>query len=165
MSANSLDVFDKTLQTTHIWLNEINAAIGPDRHLAWKVLSTVLHKIRDRLPIELSSHLGSQMPLLIRGAYYDQYKPSAQPGTCRTVDEFVAEVGEWLGDARPVDPKLAIAAVICVLERHVDPGQIAKVKGALPKHLRQMWDSAEGTAFPDRDAEQIANRPAKLEAV
>ena len=133
--------------------------------MAWKVLSTVLHKIRDRLPIELSSHLGSQMPLLIRGAYYDQYKPSAQPGTCRTVEEFVAEVAEWLGDARPVDPNLAIAAVICVLDRHVDPGQIAKVKGALPKHLRQMWDNAEGLAFPERDAGRMAERSMPLEAV
>ncbi len=43
MSQTSLDVFDKTLQTTNIWLNEINSVIGPDRHLAWKVLSTVLH--------------------------------------------------------------------------------------------------------------------------
>ena len=165
MSANSLDVFDKTMQSTHIWLNEINSVIGPDRHLAWKVLSTVLHKIRDRLPIELSAHLGSQMPLLIRGAYYDQYKPSAQPWTCRTVEEFVGEVAEWLGDVRPVDPNLAIAAVICVLDRHVDPGQIAKVKGALPKHLRQMWDNAHGLAFPERAAEPSAERRMPLEAV
>jgi len=157
MSANSLDVFDKTLQTTHIWLNEINAVIGPDRHLAWKVLSTVLHKLRDRLPIELSAHLGSQLPLLIRGAYYDQYKPSAQPGRCRTVEEFTAEVAEWLSDVRPVDPNLAIAAVLRVLDHHVDPGQIAKVKGALPKHLRQMWDSASATARPQ--AAQAALEP------
>ncbi len=165
MSASSLDVFDKTLQTTHIWLNEINAVIGPDRHLAWKVLSTVLHKIRDRLPIELSSHLGSQLPLLIRGAYYDQYKPSAQPGTCRTVEKFVGEVAEWLSDVRPVDPNLAIAAVICVLDRHVDPGQIGKVKCALPKHLRQMWDGAETVAFPERGAEPMPEPRMSLETV
>jgi uncharacterized protein (DUF2267 family) len=142
MSSTSLDVFDKTIQTTNIWLNEINAVIGPDRHLAWKVLSTVLHKLRDRLPVELAAHLGSQMPLLIRGAYYDQFKPSAMPGTCRTQDEFVAEVAEWLSDVRPVDPNLAISAVLGVLDRHIDPGQVTKVKGTLPKHLRQMWDNA-----------------------
>ena len=142
MSATSLDLFDKTLQTTNIWLNEISAVIGPDRHVAWKVLSTVLHKLRDRLPVELSSHLGSQLPLLIRGAYYDQYKPSAQPGTCRSEEDFTAEVAEWLSDTRPVDPRLAIAAVLRVLDRHIDPGQAAKVRGALPKHLKQMWDAA-----------------------
>ena len=45
---------------------------------------------------------------------------------------------------------LAIAAVLCVLDRHVDPGQIAKVKGTLPRQLRQMWEEAEGIAFPER---------------
>ena len=55
--------------------------------------------------------------------------------------------------------------VICVLDRHVDPGQIAKVKCALPKHLRQMWDSAEGIAFPERGAELISEPRMKLEAV
>jgi uncharacterized protein (DUF2267 family) len=164
MSQTSLDVFDKTLQTTNIWLNEISSVIGPDRHLAWKVLSTVLHKLRDRLPIELSAHLGSQMPLLIRGAYYDQYKPSTQPGLCRSQDDFTAEVAEWLSDVRPVDPDLAIAAVLCVLDRHVDPGQIAKVKGTLPKQLRQMWDRAESIAFPERGPLVLEPRM-QLEAV
>ena len=31
MSATGLDVFDKTLQTTNIWLDEIMAKLGPDR--------------------------------------------------------------------------------------------------------------------------------------
>ena len=39
MSATGLDVFDKTLQTTNIWLDEIVAALGPDRQVAWKVVS------------------------------------------------------------------------------------------------------------------------------
>jgi uncharacterized protein (DUF2267 family) len=165
MSATSLDVFDKTIQTANIWLNEISAVIGPDRHLAWKVLSTVLHKLRDRLPVELSAHLGSQMPLLIRGAFYDQYKPASQPGPCRSEEEFTAEVAEWLSDARPVDPRLAIAAVLCVLDRHVDPGQVAKVKGALPKQLRQMWDHAQSVALPERQPKPAPESRMKLEAV
>ena len=71
MSANGLEVFDKTIQTTNIWLNEIMERLGPDRQVAWKVLSTVLHKLRDRLPLELAAHLGAQLPLLVRGVYYD----------------------------------------------------------------------------------------------
>ncbi|TIR27974.1 MAG: DUF2267 domain-containing protein, partial [Mesorhizobium sp.] len=37
MSATGLDVFDKTLQTTNIWLDEIMAEMGPDRQIAWHV--------------------------------------------------------------------------------------------------------------------------------
>jgi len=56
MSANGLDVFDRTLEATHIWLNEICSELGPDKHIAWKVLSVVLHKLRDRLPLPLAAH-------------------------------------------------------------------------------------------------------------
>ena len=48
MSATGLAVFDKTLQVTNTWLDEIIAELGPDRQVAWHVLSAVLHAVRDR---------------------------------------------------------------------------------------------------------------------
>ena len=142
MSANGLEVFDKTLETTHVWLKEIMADLGPDRQVAWKVLSVVLRKLRDRLPLGLAAHLGAQLPLLVRGVYYDQFEPSRLPVECNTREEFAAEVAEWLSDIRPVDPDEAVRSVFRVLSRHVDPGQIAKVVEALPKSLRQSWASS-----------------------
>jgi hypothetical protein len=44
MSATGLHVFDKTFQTTNIWLDEIMAKFGPDRQVAWaKVTFQVLN--------------------------------------------------------------------------------------------------------------------------
>ncbi|HXG80507.1 MAG TPA: DUF2267 domain-containing protein [Sphingomicrobium sp.] len=142
MSANGLEVFDKTLETTHVWLNEIMKDLGPDRQVAWKVLSVVLRKLRDRLPIGLAAHLGAQLPILIRGVYYDQFEPGKLPTECDSREEFVAEVAEWLSDIRPVDPDEAVRSVFKVLSHHVDPGQIAKVREALPRSLRQSWETA-----------------------
>jgi uncharacterized protein (DUF2267 family) len=142
MSATGLEVFDKTLQTTNIWLNEICDTLGPDRKVAWKVLSVVLHKLRDRLPVPLAAHLGAQLPLLVRGVFYDQFQPEKQPLKCN-FDEFVAEVGEWLADTRPVDPQDAITAVFAVLSHHLAPEQIAKVQSALPADLRAFWASSK----------------------
>jgi uncharacterized protein (DUF2267 family) len=142
MSANGLEVFDKTLETTHIWLNEIMNDLGPDKQVAWKVLSTVLHKIRDRLTVNLAAHLGAQLPLLVRGVYYDQFEPSKMPNECRNREEFVAEIAEWLSDTRPVDPDQAARAVFKVLSRHISEGQVEHVKQALPKSVRQMWEDA-----------------------
>lgn len=153
MSANGLDVFDRTLHTTNGWLKEISEDLEIDRHAAWKVLSVVLHKLRDRLPVDLSAHLGSQLPLLVRGVYYDQYQPARQPSRCHGLDDFTAEVGEWLTDAAPIDPARAIRTVFGVLSRHLAPGQVAKVRANLPKTLREAW-SAEP---PPR------RRPAKAE--
>ena len=143
MSANGLDVFDRTLETTHIWPNEICNDLGPDKQVAWKVLSTVLHKLRDRLTLNLAAHLGAQLPLLVRGVYYDQFEPGKMPSECRSRDEFVAEVAEWLSDTRPVDPEEAIRSVFRLLSRHISEGQVNKVRDALPKSIRQMCQSAE----------------------
>lgn len=144
MSATGLDVFDKTLQTTNIWLNEIVAELGPDRQVAWKALSVVLHKLRDRLPVELSAHLGSQLPLLVRGVYYDQYQPGKQPANRDGDAEFLDEVARWMSDIRPVDPEAAVKAVFGVPARHVEAGQVEKVRNALPQNLRRLWP--EGAA-------------------
>lgn len=150
MSANGLEVFDKTLQTTNIWLNEIMADIGPDRQVAWKVLSTVLHKLRDRLPVETAAHLGAELPMLIRGVYYDQYQPARQPSRCKNLEEFIAEVAEWLSDTRPVDPRLAVRSVFRTLSRHIPEGQIRKVQDSLPGDIRQSWqDIADDVEGPD----------------
>jgi len=151
MSATGLDVFDKTIQTTNIWLDEIMVSIGPDRQTAWKVLSTVLHKLRDRLPLDLSAHLAAQLPLLVRGVYYDLYEPAKQPSGLATGEEFVEEVAKWLSDTRLVDPKDAIKAVFQVLGRHVSQGEIAKVRAALPQGIRALW-TAEPVLEPSSAA-------------
>jgi hypothetical protein len=62
MSATGLDVFDKTIQATNVWLNEIMEAIGRDRQVSWPVLGAVLRAVRDRIPVELAAHLGSHSP-------------------------------------------------------------------------------------------------------
>jgi len=143
MSACGLDVFDRTLETTHIWLNEICNDLGSDKQVAWKVLSTVLHKLRDRLTVNLAAHLGAQLPLLIRGVYYDQFEPGHMPSDERSSEDFVGGVAEWLSDTRPVHAEEAVRSVFRVLSRHISEGQINKVREALPKSLRHLWESAE----------------------
>lgn len=145
MSATGLAVFDKTLQTTNIWLDDIMAELGPDREVAWHVLGAVLWRIRDRVPLELAVHLGSQLPLLVRGLYYDQWRPSAQPERSRSLGEFLQGIGESLANTRPVNLQNAVQAVFAVLSRHVSRGQIEKIRGALPEEVRALWhdDPAE----------------------
>src|SRR5687768_2070797 len=60
MSTSGIAVFDKTLQTTNIWLDDIMRDLGPDRQLAWHVLGVVLRAMRDRLSADLAANLSSQ---------------------------------------------------------------------------------------------------------
>ena len=106
-----------------------------------------MHKLRDRIPVDLSAPLGAELPLLVRGTYYDQFEPSKQPSDW-DLDRFADEVEKGLSGVRPVNPRKAIRAVFSVLSRHVPRGQIAKVQHALPEDLRASWISAEERVVP-----------------
>ncbi|MDG4882752.1 DUF2267 domain-containing protein [Mesorhizobium sp. WSM4884] len=144
MSANGLEVFDKTVQITNIWLNEIMDGLGPDRKLAWHALGAVLRTLRDRLPADLAANLGAELPLLIRGAYYDQYQPSNLPNRDRSVEEFLNPIAEGLKIGRQVDAGDATKLVFKALAHHIDLGQSAKVRGALPKEVQALWPDSVG---------------------
>lgn len=138
MSASGLDVFDKTLQTTHIWLNEVKEATGPDKQVAWHALGAVLRAVRDRVPLELAVHLAAELPLLVRGAFYDQWRPG-HAERYRSLDEFLRCVTDNLGAIKPVNPRDAARAVFEVLNRHLAEGQVRKVRDALPDEVRALW--------------------------
>jgi uncharacterized protein (DUF2267 family) len=150
MSTTGLDVFDKTLQTTHIWLGEIMEHHGPDRKVAWHILTAVLRALRDRLPPEVAAHLGAELPLIVRGAYYDQYRPNHHPDrSTRSLDAFLASIAEGMKNSRPVNPAEAAKSVFKVLTRHVDLGQTAKVRDTLPKEIRALWPDSVGATEPE----------------
>jgi uncharacterized protein (DUF2267 family) len=150
MSRTGLPVFDRTLQTTHIWLDELSDTVGPDRRVAWHVLGAVLRTLRDRLPPGLGAHLGAELPLLVRGAYYDQYQPDRLPLRVRHPDEFLQLVQEELSDIRPVNTREAVWAVFGLLEDHLPAGQCAKLRRAMPDPLRVLWpDGGDGRAPGD----------------
>ena len=167
MSATGLEVFDKTLQTTHIWLDELMAdeAIGPDKRLAWHVLGAVLRAVRDRLMVDQAALFGSQMPLLVRGAYYDQFVPARLPNRIRSLDEFLEGIGQELAMSRPVNLREATRAVFGVLSRHVDRGAVGKVREALPEEIRAIWhedpDAPGGDRRPERSGEPGGARPSR----
>ena len=143
MSTTILPLFDKSLQTTAIWLEEIQSEIGPDRAFVWRVLSVVLQHLRDHLPLELSAHLGAQLPMIIRGTLYERFDPTDIPKHEHGADEFLSSISGDLRDSRGVDPRDAVHAVFGVLDRHLSRGQIDKVIRSLPRGIREMWPETE----------------------
>jgi uncharacterized protein (DUF2267 family) len=140
MSALGLEVFDRTVQTSTIWVDDVmSELLWDDRHKALHALRAVLHALRDRLPVNATANLAAQLPILIRGLYFEGWQPENVPVNERTRDEFLAHVTEaFLFDCDADSAQIA-TCVLAVLSRHISEGEIEKIKKALPAGIRQLW--------------------------
>ncbi len=139
MSATGLEVFDTTVQTTNIWLKEIGEQIGPDRQRCYQALRAVLFSLRDRLDPNEAADLAAQLPMLVRGIYYEGYRPTGKPERIRSRDEFLHKVEEHLEHTRPLGADEATRAVFKVLDHYLDPGEMVDVKQSLPQDIRTLF--------------------------
>jgi uncharacterized protein (DUF2267 family) len=139
MSTTGLEVFDDTVHKTNVWLKEIMEALGCDRHRAYQALRGVLHCLRDRLIVEEAAQLADQLPMLVRGIYYESWRPAATPRKVRSREEFLEQLASHLPGPQPLDPETTALAVFQVLNRHVTPGEIEDVVSELPKEIRTLW--------------------------
>ena len=126
MSMTGLDVFDRTVHKTNAWLKEVMHRLGrDDRHAAYLALRATLHMLRDRLTLEEVAQLGAQLPMLVRGFYYEGWDPTDNPVRERSFDGFLAGIAMELPN--DLDPEDAARAVFAVLAARVGEGEIADI--------------------------------------
>ena len=140
MSQTGLKPFDSTIQTTNVWLNDILERLGwQESYRAYHALRAVLHALRDRLTVEQAAALAAQLPMLVRGFYYEGWHPHGKPVKERHKEEFLAHVAAAFRDDPDVDPERVTRAVFQVLAKHVTAGEIESIKQSLPAELRSLW--------------------------
>lgn len=140
MIATGLDTFETTAQETNLWLKSLmqDLDIG-DRALAWHLLGATLHALRDRLQPQSAAHLGAQLPMLIRGLYYEHWHVNETPTKDRHKASFLQHVSAGFPTGAAVDSEQAARAVFRLLQKNIDPGQVAKLIKMFPKDLRDLW--------------------------
>jgi CBS domain-containing protein len=141
MIMSDLPVLDSTIQKTHEWLKDITDGLGfPNQRAAFAGLRAVLHTLRDRLPRENVAELGAQLPMLIRGMFYEGWDPQREPSKVRHQQEFFDLVAAQLKEhAELRNPRRITRIVLGVLAKHLSPGEKEKVLLTLPAELRELW--------------------------
>ena len=141
MSNTVLEVFDASLQKTQVWLNDLMSELDWEERpqKACLALRTALHALRDRLTVEEAVHLGAQLPILIRGVYYEGWRLTGKPVKERHKSEFLDHIATAFRDDDTVDPERVMRAVLKVLAHHISQGEAANVKHLLPKTLQELW--------------------------
>jgi uncharacterized protein (DUF2267 family) len=123
------------VQQTQVWLKELrdNADLA-DEATALSVLRAVLHQLRDRLSVEEAVDFAAQLPTLIRGIYFEGWRPASAPQKVRT--KQVPGPGDTKAAAASIPPEPAVRDVFALIAHHCDPGEIGDVIGQMPSSCR-----------------------------
>lgn len=140
MKQTGLDAMDHAPQVVAEWLNLLQDDLGwHDRGRAYRLLREVLHAIRDFLTVSEAAALSAQLPLLVRGIFFDGWRPARTPVVPRSAEALLARINGAFADDPLLDPDIAIAAVFSVLRRRIDPGEYDKVAQSLRRPIRELW--------------------------
>jgi osmotically-inducible protein OsmY/uncharacterized protein (DUF2267 family) len=151
MTPNSIEAFDTTIQKTNEWLRDIALELGINsRRHAYLALRGTLHAVRDFLPLEESAQFSAQLPMLVRGLYFEGWNPSDTPVKVRTRECFVSRVETALEHAlrnEPdhIDAETAAQAVLRVLSDRISGGEMDQVRRVMPERIRDLWPTMSVT--------------------
>jgi uncharacterized protein (DUF2267 family) len=132
------------VQQTNEWLKQIrDYADLADMEHAYSVLRAVLHQLRDRLTISEVFDLAAQLPIIVRGTYFEGYRPGLEQQKVRSRQTFLDGVAARLQPHR-IDPESAVRAVFATLAHRCDAGEIGDVIDQLPAELKMLWPKDSG---------------------
>jgi uncharacterized protein (DUF2267 family) len=143
MSLTGLASFDHAIHTTNAWVKELAELMDwpDDHHRAFQGLRAVLHALRDRLSVQEATDLAAQLPMVVRGMYYEGWHPDGKPLRERKREQFLAHVCAGLANPDDTDVPLLAREVFRLLAHHVSRGEIDDVKANLPAEVRSLWPS------------------------
>jgi uncharacterized protein (DUF2267 family) len=139
MTTTHVDVIDRSVEKTHIWLNDLAEELASeDGQHAYRVLRAFLHALRDHLTVDEAAALAAQMPIFVRGVFYEGWDPSRTPEHARDLESFLQRIASEAGLAGETEASFAATAASRVMRRHVSAGEGDAVLRALPHHLREL---------------------------
>jgi uncharacterized protein (DUF2267 family) len=137
---DDVDVIDTTVHKTYRWIDEISEELGGiGRREAYRDLRAFLQTLRDRLTVDLAAELGAQLPMLVRGIYYEAWDPSQAPVKMKA-EEFVEVFIERSVLPPGREPLAALKAAARVMRRHVTEGETENVFASLPLEIRRLLE-------------------------
>jgi uncharacterized protein (DUF2267 family) len=124
---------------TNIWLRDILSQLKwQSKESAYQALRGTLHALRDRLPAEEAVDLAAQLPLLVKGMYYDGWTLRDKPEKYKK-EEFARRVHAQFEFDTNVNPAEVIRAVLRVMYRHMGDGELRDVKSNMPKDIQEWF--------------------------
>ena len=140
MSAQGLEVIDHTVQLTHEWIVDLRDRLDwTSSRDVLRLLRVTLAQVRDHLGHNEVAQLSAQLPLLIRGMFFEGWQPAHTPVRDRALDHFIAAIAAQVDDVRDWRGVEDVEVVFAMLGTKITHGEMADIKAGLPTAIRQLW--------------------------
>lgn len=130
------------------FVNEVSQELANDgnHQASLRIMTSVLHSIRELLTAEGSLHLISQLPLIIKGIYVsgwhlgtkEKVKDKDQLIELLLLQNTRTGPNDFGTDEKALNN---VMAIIRVLQKYVSPGEIADIQAQFPPELKYLWTS------------------------
>lgn len=143
MSAQGLQVIDHTVQLTHEWINElVDRLEWSSPRDALRLMRVTLTAVRDHLGHDEVAQFSAQLPLIIRGMFYEGWQPSETPIRQRDRASFVLRIEAMVGDVLEYRGPEDISTVFKLINARISRGEVEDVRASLPTAIRGLWPAA-----------------------
>jgi uncharacterized protein (DUF2267 family) len=144
MKLTGLEVLDSSIQRSSMWIKDLMQELNwSDARKTYLAFRCVLHALRDHLAVENAVTFGEQLPMLLRGLYFEQWQPSGPARTAATREDFFSYLSTLLMENHQTASAETITrAVFRLLERKVTDGEIAHIQHTIPAFLYDLWPAA-----------------------
>ena len=130
----------KSLEHTYEWIKVLMQDYNfSNENKAFVVLRATLKALRDRLPLNEVVHLGSQLPVLLRGYYFEGWNPEHEANEINASHDFVYLVKSHLNGHEDINLDEAVPATLKLIFDMIDQGEAKEVKANLPEDLRSYY--------------------------
>lgn len=140
---------NKYADDAHVFLRQVAKELGnrDDVDHAARVTVAVLHTLREKISVEESIHLISQLPLILKGVYVDGWDITREfMSEANTLEEFLDEIREHaprtaerdFGDNRQTREN--VMAVLRVMRSYVSEGEMNHIKQQMPKSIAVLFE-------------------------
>lgn len=141
---NRVSVFDRTIHKSQEWIKEMHADLNwLTANEVYGLLRSVLQTLRDQLTVDEAAHFAAQLPLLLRGAFYESWDPKTEPSRGKTREEFITTVKDKMGSMGSLnfDLEEGVSVALKVIDRHISEGEMSDIKDSLTLSLKNLIET------------------------
>lgn len=137
----NLKEFGASLETTREWIDDLMETLRTDNEpQACRALRITLHELREHMTNEEVADFSAQLPQLLRGVFFEGWRPTGKPVKRRSLTELLERLYEQSPDCENTEQvEVMVRDVFEFLCRHISAGEIRHIVTGLPKELRTLW--------------------------